>query len=387
MKSSWLSNQQAKEHVGTILEQAGTLLELKVAGICEKFCKSHTKPKQIFVTTENLVYATPVNNPLEEIYREVDQRVQIYNEIEVSESIGVQLIVDLPVECKCRKGLELFAFSHISKLKNILEFPIFGSFAGSGYFERLKKTYDTFSHLKMSKIVPLQIENTSSIKRSDEQLEYKAGSSLYDFIHFTEMGWHGEAETAKELLKSLAIFPELKKYLQNREWHKVHNWLKQLNTKQCEAFNKSFSNGQCIYYSIKAYLPIVCFNGPLYQVLVNKKLNIENYAPLTYAITSIRKSGWPGLLRASLLSRTAEAPILVTNAEGLPSCLEIGYQWYEAILNEVVSAPRSLLERWPLESAIMRYYKMEQYYKGTKGFSSDIDGYEDLEIHGWTIPV
>src|SRR5438067_2218659 len=107
MNSEWRTNREASRRVTALLEQAGIPLELQVAKVCKDFYASHTRPKAVRVNSETIVYSTSAT---ESDYRQVDRNVQIYEEFQVGQLTGIQLMVNMPIECKHRKNIECFAF-------------------------------------------------------------------------------------------------------------------------------------------------------------------------------------------------------------------------------------------------------------------------------------
>ena len=78
--SDWLQTPDAVEHVKRLLESSGAPLELYCEEICAAFAKDQDGTDGIHVRSERIVYGqqTP-----ESPFREVDQCVTLYQEIEL----------------------------------------------------------------------------------------------------------------------------------------------------------------------------------------------------------------------------------------------------------------------------------------------------------------
>ena len=375
MGSDWISKTQAINRVKGLLKQAGIPLEIKIGNICKKFCQSQDVSDQVHITAEKIVYSP---SPSEEIYREIDQRVQIYEEFEVDNLTGVQLIVNLPIECKYRTDVELFGFPYMSPWDIHKGFAIHGNFAGSEYFRSLHVSYTCLSKLHPADIILVEIkEGKTPCKVDKEDLLYKAAASLYDFILFDLTPSEAEMHREDSLIDDLGLFEDFQAYLHKRHyvWSSVlRDWIKKIDTEMCNLFNEKYFKGTRIYFNITAHLPIICVNGPLYRVRLDSNFNIKGFEETLYLTTSIRKQGWPRLARIGLLSLTPEVPVIVTNPIGLKSVLEIGFKWYQDIRNSLVIAPGEVVKRWALESAFFKrvylYYIKEEE---TRGYRSDID--------------
>ncbi len=372
MKSGWLGS-GAEERIRGLLERAGIPLEIKVRSICNKFCQSKSKLDPINVSTEKVVYAPSSS---EEKYREIDQRVQIYDEFKVGELGGIQLMVNLPVECKYRVDIEAFGFATPSSSGNICEkLVISGSPAGSTYFSCLHNSYSCLSELHPFDIVLAKIKGGITPESiHGEKLIYNAAGSLYDFILFDLEDFRenvGNNPTVDEL------FEKFQNYLREHQYywrHVLRRWIvEEISSEQYERFNQKYFGDSHLYHTIIAYLPIVCINGPLYHVVLDSELNVEGFKEVSFLATSIRKQGWPGLIAIELLCKDPVVPVVVTNPSGLNNILEIGFEWYQMIKNLLQVIPRTIVRRWPLESAFFR--KVYNLYAGKESsrYRSDLD--------------
>lgn len=375
MGSEWISNKEAKNQVKNLLKQAGVPLEIKIANICKEFCQSCSVDEKVHITAEKVVYS-PSHS--EEIYREIDQRVNIFEEFVVDELTGVQLIVNLPIECKYRADVELFGFPSMSPWDIHMGFPIHGYFARSEYFRSLYTSYKSLSKLYPANIILVEIkEGKTPSKVKKEDLLYKAASSLYDFILFDLSPSKTEVRNEDSIIDDLGIFEDFRSYLRKKHyvwWSVLREWISNIDIEKCELFNEKYFKVSPIYFGITAHLPVICFNGPIYRVKLHSDFDIKDFEESPYLITSIRKLGWPGLARMELLNLTPEVPAVVTNPIGLKSVLEIGFKWYQDIRNILVNAAPTVLKRWPLESAFFK--KIYSYYikeQETSGYRSDLD--------------
>jgi len=369
MESKWLES-GAKERVKQLLEQAGIPLEIRVRNLCNKFCQSHNKSDQIHVTAKKVVYESSCP---EGKYREIDQRVQIYEEFGVDELTGIQLIVNLPIECKYRAEVEAFGFPTSSNIYK--EFVISGSLAGSRYFSLLYNSYSCLSALESFDIVLARIEKGKTPKYiHKENLIYNTAGSLYDFVLFDLEEFKGGDDQNDSLVEEL--FEKFRGYLRKHHYYWSFVWRdwidKEIKLEHCERFNQKYFGGSQVYHSIIAHLPIVCINGPLYHVKLDSELNIEDFEEVSFLTTSIQKHNWPGSIDIELLRRDPLVPVVVTNLNGLNDVLKMGFEWHQEIKKILQRAPRTLIKRWALESTFFR--KVYSYYKGKEShrYRSDL---------------
>lgn len=377
MCAHWTNNKQAADHVKNLLEQAGAPLELRVASICENFCDETTVSENVHLDAEKLVYE-PFNS--EEGYREVDQRVQFYEEFEVNDNTGIQLIVDIPIECKFRKDIEYFAFPDTNS-KFHEGFPIYGDLSGSIYFSSLRESYHNLGRLGTSIISSIEIKSSQTPKQiHKENLIYKAAGALYDYVLFdAQQDMSNSDSKAQKILSDLKLLDKFKRYLnENRYawWSVIRSWLSSIDPSIVNQVNQKYFVGSCIYFEIKAQLPIVCVNGSIHRVDWDPTSGIQGFVPLKYCLASIRKQGWPGPLRFKLVRRTPELPVVVTNPDSLKATLELAFNWYESIRLKLSSANPDVISRWLTEhilfnQIVSHYIKDEQDVRYRSDLSSD----------------
>jgi hypothetical protein len=121
-------------------------------------------------------------------------------------------------------------------------------------------------------------------------------------------------------------------------------------------------------------MPVLCVDGPLYRVEWDASSGVSDFVEAESCLVSIRKQQWPGETRFSLLTRTPEVPVVLTNLSGLPACLELAEAWYEETRSMLKSVSETVVERWPLETAL--YSKVLSHYTDLKkqdGYRSDLD--------------
>jgi len=371
-----MTNDEARQNVAKLLEKAGIPHEIRVARKCLNFCKSHAN-SHIHVETENIVYSAMPQDSSEEKYREVDQMVSFYQEYKVNTFTGVQLSLNVPIECKCREQVSYFAFPLESQKS--ASFPIGSDFAGSRYFASLYGSFKPLLKLPTARITQAKEKNGTPNVISQENLMYNAGGALYDFIHFALSQHAGYFRTPEDILKLFTQWTTMQTALKSCDWYKTHQLLKNVSVKRCNQFNKDVFGGSCIYHMVLAHLPIVCISGPLFSVKLDKLCNVIGFKECPYVTTSIRKQGWPGSARFLLLDKTPEVPVVVTSLSGLERILKIGLAWFESIADVLTTQPNEKMVKWPLETIVRSYFWQQ---KEMVAFDSRFYHLEDGEIDG-----
>jgi hypothetical protein len=378
MGSAWLKSDGARKRVTEMLYNAGAPLELEVEAVCKQFAdQAVTTTDTINIRSEKVVYSTRADP---EKYREVDQLVTFYDELDVSDLTGVQLIAHIPIECKSRSNLEYFAFP-VEQKTAYRSFPMWSELGWSQYLDSLRTTYYTLSDLKAASITMLQINNGEQPQNHHkENLHYNGAGALYDFVLFDaeDACPRGLSKEENEWIDETGTFLRLQQELASQPFPfgALRTYIHDLSLDQCRSFNEHAGEQAAMFYMTKLYIPILCVNGPIYMVKWEHSSGITGYEPTNACILQIRKQGWPGPLRYWLLNRTPEVPVILTNTEGLHGCLNEALTWYKRIAQTLTDSPRELLERVPLESAL--YIRAIEYYanqlsKRSGAFRSDLD--------------
>lgn len=372
MNSKWTSNTDATNRVKTLLEQAGIPLELEVSGICSEFCASHLDAN---ISSDRIIYSIADTM---DTYREVDQNVQIYKEFEINDFTKVQLIANIPIECKYRKDIEVFAFPLI-KEDSYRRFPVYSDFCGSAFFRILSNAYNSCFELPLTSIVLLEVEAGQTPKKvHNENLIYNAAGALYDFIKFDLSAEEGIGLPYPDLLvDELGLVKEFKAYLSEKRYlwnHVLNSWISSFAEQKCSLFKNRYYGGNPPYHRLCTHLPVVCVNGPIYSTEWSAQNRIESFHEIPFCFTVFRKHGWPGLAYSGLMTRSPEVPAIVTNARNLQKVLEIGFNWYKEVYEGLIGAPKEVLDRWPIEACVFQRVMRHFYQKEIEsGYRSDLD--------------
>lgn len=353
--SDWKNSGGATERVRDLLVEAGVPLELSVEAECLKFSDASSKRTGAYVDTRKLAYSS-IEEP--EVYREIDQMLDLYDELEVG-SLGIQLVCNVPIECKHRRDVEYFAFPASSELA-YLGFPVAGAIAGSQYAQLLESAHLVLKdRIRPASVALLKVTHGDTPQAVySENVIYNSAGALYDFVAADLGGFATQALDALELeaLDDLGVLPKLERIAEThgaQALGSIRQYARELPTDSCDRYNASVYGDSRVYHSVTAYMPIVCVGGPLHAVQWSPDTGIGDFPCLDACLVEIRKRGWPGNARASLLSAGALGPVLVTNLAGLPSCLGLAEDWFTSLRMTLADAPVELVRRWPLESALM----------------------------------
>ncbi|MDA0364454.1 MAG: hypothetical protein O3B31_02420 [Chloroflexi bacterium] len=322
---------------------------------------------------EKFIYSAEVDKE----YREIDQLVQLYDEFEVDERTGVQLVMQIPVESKSRVGVDAFAFpSGDPTVSNA--FPVVSDFAGSDLFRILSASSVAINHLPHAADVAfVEISDGTTPKGiHKESVVFNAAAALYDFVSFeigSDVGLSVQHQLINELTDSFDAHLREKRF---PWWSVLRRWMSENVSPRAEEFNERSDHR--VYYSVRVYLPIVCLNSGLYHVRLTDDAQIDGFDETDAFVASIRKHGWPGAMRFHLLERTAEVPVIVTNADHISGVLDTAEDWFRLIRKTLLDNSPSLAGRWAIEAAFF------QRVIRNLGQDEMSDGYRsDLDVSRW----
>jgi len=129
-----------------------------------------------------------------------------------------------------------------------------------------------------------------------------------------------------------------------------------------------------IYHGFKAFIPVICVNGPIYNIEFDSNLNVTEFIEKPFLPTQIRKKGWPGKSYVSILLHTPEVAVILTNPKGLYQVLEIGYAWHNNIKQLLKTSSENIIRRAPIETAFIK--KAVKHFRNKQGlepYRSDLD--------------
>jgi hypothetical protein len=373
MADEWLSNEAASQRVIALLNHAGIPHELRVAAVCRDFCAPYLGDRRPHATTQKLVYSADLTSE----YREIDQFVQLYEEFEVDELTGIQLIFNIPVECKHRSDVEYFAFP--LPMVRPHTFPVASELAGSDYFRSLAPTYHRLGSIPLADLSLIQIEGGRTPKMiHKENVIYNAASALYDFVLFhlrqnvPPMFDHPMVDdpVLQELFERFQLYLNRSNYAW---WMVLREWMRENVSCRAEDFNERYFGGHRLHHTVEIYLPIVCVSGDLFQVCRGELSEIAGFSKINACIAMIRKLGWPGDARFTLLARGAEVPVVVTNPAGLSGVLDIAVTWFSNV-RAMLKQANPCVKAWAVEA--MFFQKVVHHFAAVEpdeGYQSRYD--------------
>ncbi|HEU4326238.1 MAG TPA: hypothetical protein VFS21_24070 [Roseiflexaceae bacterium] len=373
MSSEWMLNSETVGRVKELLKHAGSLLEIQAREICANFINDISSTVGFSFRSENAILRLSskqlVYTPSDAVdeYREVDRLVSISENIKIG-IINLSVQTSVPIECKYRRDLEIFAFPSLEDPVNE-RFPIASELRKSRLFNSIPKANDVFLSFSPSLLSLVEIKDGKTpVKIHEEALIYKAAGALYDFIH-NDIGLfvNSGIENYDELIQGSGIHNMLKNDVDKGllYWRKgLGEWIDKLPDEVIIDFISRIMSERRggIFLNIQSYMPVVCVNSPIYKVTIDDSLNIEKFDKTGYCVVVVRKMGWPGSIINALSKRSPELPVIVTNPDNLRPILEFSRVWFENIRNFMFGLSEYLLVKRALEVIVYNYLQRHSIY-------------------------
>lgn len=367
MESEWLKNEKSIEHVRRLLNNAGLPLEVRTGQICRKFIdeldenypSEHypdgTYKRYNLFYTDRRVYG---DEEAGDAHREVDQCVTLSHTIDLSEGMSLNFDLDIPIECKHRDNIEVFGFA-TGDLEYIYNrFVMSTNLGGSQILKSIAlRELSILQTGSLYSLGFLEIEGQTPKRAVEENIIYKAGSALYDFIKFkSSYNSMINQEELANVIKSLDIDSKLiitsnankLKYAWNANLAVIHD----IPEDKRKEFNKAIS-GLHIFES-NIYVPIICIDGPLYSVKVDEGGKVQDFSHKPYLISGVRPSSWAGNTKYTL-NASPESLVIVTNPENLDTILQELAEWYMDLADILYQASPEAIEMVTIEGLIYNY--------------------------------
>jgi hypothetical protein len=393
MGSRWQDSDSAANRVRELLTESGLPLEIDVQARCRLLVNSGQATHPDFsLTSARLVYTGHhVDGPP----REVDQCVTITAEIDLSDTVIIQIFLVIPIECKRRANVEVFGFPYLgssgeptvvylmqrSKERPALRYlkglpratatsPVFTTLVGSLLADRLVQGASQLtSGEPVVALTLLEIENGQKpVRVHKENLIYNAGAELYDFIYrdIHPMSKHDMDYSVRRALdnNTLQSLTDLCTRLAlprglRAKWHHVLDFIEEevnigdFNTRFFSAGVEGLSSA--IAFPVFIYLPIVCLDSSLFLVQTAHDNKITEFEERHQLITAIRPRWWPEQLGYYTVVPASESLLTVTNPVGLSRILEDLLEWFSSLVELLAQASKEEVERLPVEASIFNY--------------------------------
>jgi len=362
--------------VQELLTHSGVPLELDVARLCQKFVAENDGRHDVHVSTQRLVYGEA--GP-EQTYREIDQDVKFYYEVPINDDLGIVLHMDVVIECKHRKNMEAFAFAYQSNSREQAILPVSSSLARSELVRRVTRTEPTMlANLPLCAVALLEIDGAEPKKVLDEQLIYKAGASLFDYVKFE---LRNSPRADNPTVRLMALDDQFRAYLEENDyawWSVARTWISQRDDGVVSEFNARYFGGRRLFHSIDIYVPVICLQSPMYLVTTGGSSGQCVFERTPISLTGVRVPGWPGSNKESIVRTSAEGLVLIATVGGLEELLRSVHQWFDAMVDELATSDDHLKKRCAIEAEFIR--EAIHTYSAFDNFSGMYRSNVDLDL-------
>jgi hypothetical protein len=348
--ADWRESEAASRRVADLLEKAGLPLELKVWNEAERFRKKNSR-QSYSVTTERIIYRKDEGSPA----REVDFSTLFYQDFPLTEKLDIQLILNVVIECKYRQDVEIFGFPRPRQLPAVPQYVIESSLKGSRLGGAVFSSAPAGLTANTLGFGLVQIEHGQTPQRiHDEEIIYKAGASLYDYIAFSARDSFDELRPTDV---GSVIANKVTEYLSSGAWvlsdESMADWLNQeITLQEFERFEAS--RVLPVTAPTQIFLPVVCVNGPIYRVSVGVDGRPLGFTPEAFLVSGLRAPGWPPSREDRYAPSASEVPIIVTNPDGLGQVFTIASIWFRSAILDIRAFPEDVKNMAIIEAIFSR---------------------------------
>lgn len=369
-KPFWETSEEGRRRLNQMLRSTGVPFEALVASDARRFASTHSG--DVVIEATRLVYGQP---HVEEALREIDQSVTMYQEIEVGDVFGIQLSMAAIIECKTRVGLHAFGFPVAATGRHVTPLIIASDIARSRVIRDIA-SYQIVDSARPQTEIALLVDSkmNGSLKTTDENLVYKAASSLIDFVSLDSALYH-EPSAADQVLETVGILDSFKEYVDAHHYWApgvARRWIQDNADPYTDEFVQSYLGGTLVYDMVKVYCPVVCLDANLFQVDLDLDGDVESIDAVDSLYTGVRTSGWPHALRSWSPWIGPEARIAVVNRTGLQQLLVDLYGWFVKVARKLNGVSTDDAKRLLLESAFLNLVQ-RQNAENVKLYRSDLD--------------
>jgi hypothetical protein len=353
-RPEWLNEPNAVKQVISLLNKSGAPLELRAHARANEFVRRN-KTEDTHITAERVVYGSEADQPL----REIDLVTTIYEEFAASPTVGIQLIFDVLVECKFRTQAQVFGFPLPSGTETNASFVLSSDVVGSQIAERIRRSdYAWFAPDTLSVGIVEFKNDVHPQKVSEEDLVFKAGASLYDYVvsHFRDDPRSLDASPHPLVEASVADFTTYLREKHYAWWSVLKDWMrKNIPDETALAYSEWLTSGKRLYTGIHAFLPVLCVDSPIFSSAIDAKGDPTSFDMKDYLVTRLRVPAWPHRGKGRAITVTGEVPLIVTNIDGLPSVLERSLGWFRDV--------KSILGQQPKETTMRAWFEAAFYQR------------------------
>lgn len=371
MSSEWLKNEGSKHHMRSLLTKAGLPLEVQVAKLCKDFASRHTKKQGIRISSERLVYG----GPEEETLREVDQYVNLHKEFDTKGPFNVQQMLEIPIECKHRDGMAVFGFPYEEPSRRLVSYPMFSDLSPSYLLRRAATvTLPLFEKQPLCTIGLVEVSDDGRVPRKvhEENLVYKTGAALYDFVKISAALRDPDVDEPILTMLLRRFYQHLRET--NYTWWVVYDWIDTLGDTPFRSYNEKKFPHRNMFLPVGIVVPVICLDAPLYLVDMSPSGEIEDFRPTDVLFTGIRVKNWPGIFRHRLARSAPEALVTVVSTSGLPKLLSSTIDMFLNVQSVFANAPLTVLDHAPLEAKLIRaVWHSADHEESPRYYRSDLD--------------
>lgn len=348
----WIESEGACNHVAELLDKSGVTHEARVAKTAQRLASVLGSKSSVYTRAEQVIWGElDGETPL----RQLDQQVTFYDELEMQDAYGIQLLLSIPIEAKHRRGSQIFGVE-VGGSPTTINTPLIGGPLASSSLIRnavTKRMPDFLTGETLNQLAILRFDGETPKEWVKEELIYKATASLYDFIQLSASESAFD-EAGRDRLSREGLLSEFQSYISETHYapqYVANRWIKRVTPERGRAYlTDQVAATPNTFFMVELYYPVVCLDSRLYSVELDESGYPDAYHEKDLLVTSSRVRRWPSRLAANVAGYGPEAVVTVTNLNGLARVLEGLFKFFTSVREKLVNADHDEVSKAHIES-------------------------------------
>lgn len=369
--ASWGEIPAARDRVVELLNESGAPLEAQVARLCQRFVSAYDGHQGANLSAEPLIYGDDDERPL----REIDQLVTLYQELDVGDHHGIQLIFYVPIEVKHRRDIQLFGIEVDDVPTSAGAIPIGGQLAMSELI-RTQVSSVLPEHMATDprrRVAAVSFKGSAPHAVFKENLVYNAAAGLYDFIMSSATSFRLRSTvTAMEHEGAMSQFDAYCDETHYAPAGVARKWVGDLPQERFDSFAEIWAvSGRRMFRTVDVYGPVVCVDSPMHVAEIDGLGDITGFEATDCLLTSVRVAGWTSRGASTFVRRTPEAVTTVATVRGLEALLPGLLEYFGRITDSLAAIDEHSYAKAMFEHDFLA--AVAERFRSAGGFRSDLD--------------
>lgn len=333
---AWRNKEAAEAKLRNILQRGGIPLEIQTITTADAFrnriaqrdAESGYKQSVAVTVTPGATFHTSTGTP-----REMDCVVTLTRRLATS---GASFVVEarIPIECKHRANVEWFAFEMPKSFSNYTDNPLLAPLFSDPMGREFAEETEDWQHIWLPERRLTAVE-TKGFTLCNDTLLKEVAAAAYDYAvalranhdqiipipgattlrelklldRFGKFTGRGEQTLSERFLKTTGA-----------EDSRISAFCDQLEAEDHQRYLSAI-RGTTQEITLQIFVPVLCVNGPLWDVRLDPWDHQQNFVSMDFAAERLHLEQWPGKLMPEVLNARAAFPLVIAPISNLGDTL------------------------------------------------------------------